>query len=310
MQLSNLLKKTTLHQYFNLIIERLETTNRIKYALSFKDTLRVLKHFKKEDIPFGDITVKFCNDFETYLRKQGLKETSISIYFRTLRVAFNEAIKEKLTKPQYYPFKDYKVSKFDTRTRKRAITKDDKNQIESLNISETLRLYLSRQFFLFSYYVRGINFIDIANLKWSNIEGERLHYVRSKTGQLFNIKLLPQAQSIIDYWKPITYKGQGNDYVFPILDHQYHNDPKKVQNRLHKVLGQTNQDLKEIGQMSGLDIPLTMYVARHTYATTLKHQGVSISKISEAMGHQTEAITRTYLKAFEDDVLDESDKLL
>lgn len=303
-------KKTTLHQYFNLIIERLETTNRIKYALSFKDTLRVLKHFKKEDIPFGDITVKFCNDFETYLRKQGLKETSISIYFRTLRVAFNEAIKEKLTKPQYYPFKDYKVSKFDTRTRKRAITKDDKNQIESLNISETLRLYRSRQFFLFSYYVRGINFIDIANLKWSNIEGERLHYVRSKTGQLFNIKLLPQAQSIIDYWKPITYKGQGNDYVFPILDHQYHNDPKKVQNRLHKVLGQTNQDLKEIGQMSGLDIPLTMYVARHTYATTLKHQGVSISKISEAMGHQTEAITRTYLKAFEDDVLDESDKLL
>jgi len=269
-----------------------------------------LKQFKNYDIPFGDVTVKFCNDFETHLRKQGLKETSMSVYFRTLRVAFNEAIKEKVTNPKYYPFKDYKISKFDLRTRKRAITKLDKNSIEALTIDETSRIFRSRQFFIFSYYVRGINFVDIANLRWSNIEGERLYYIRSKTGQIFNIKLLPQALAIIDYWKPVTYKGSSDDYIFPILNRQRHTEAIQINNRLHKILGQTNQDLKKIGEMIGLDIPLTMYVARHTYATTLKREGISTSKISEAMGHQTEAITRTYLKAFEDDVLDESDKVL
>lgn len=303
-------KKITLYEYFKRMIERLEAAERMKYAMSFKDTLRVLKLFQKDDLPFGDVDVKFCNNFETYLRKKKLKETTISVYFRTLRVVFNEAIKEKATKLSNYPFKEYKVSKFNLKTRKRAITKDDKNAIAALSIAETSRIYRSRQFFLFSYYVRGINFIDIANLRWSNIEKDRLYYVRSKTDQTFNIKLLPQAQAIIDHWKPVTYTGDKEGFIFPILHRDRHSKPQQVLNRLHKILGQTNLDLKLIGDMVGLEIPLTMYVARHAYATILKHEGVSTSAISEAMGHQTEAITKTYLKAFENEVVDEADKNL
>ena len=304
------IKKTSLHEYFKTTIERLESTDRIKYAMSFKDTLRVIKQMVKHDIPLSDVTVKFCNDLETFLRKKKMKETTIAVYFRTLRVVINNAISEKLLRKQAYPFDDFKVSKFDLRTRKRAITKDQKDKIEQLDIDINSQLYKSRQFFLFSYYVRGINFIDIANLQWLNIEGERLYYVRSKTGDVFNIKLLKQAWDVINHWKPQTYIGDKTDYIFPILNREDHITATQIQNRTDKVQGQTNKDLKELGHLIGLDVPLTMYVARHTYATTLKRQGVAVSKISEAMGHESEAVTKTYLKSFEDDVLDESDKLL
>ena len=86
----------------------------------------------------------------------------------------------------------------------------------------------------------------------------------------------------------------------------YHKTEIQVANRLHKVLAKLNKHLKEIVLVLNLSIPLTTYVARHSYATVLKRAGVSTSIISESLGHSSERITQIYLDSFNNEQIDEA----
>lgn len=297
-------RRVTVLNFFQEIIDRLVTSKQIGNANIYKDTFRSVKAFvKNRDFTFFELDYNFLIKYETYLRGNHLTDTSLSVYFRTLRAVYNRAIKESAARLQDYPFKLFQVSKFDTTTRKRAIAKIDIKKIEALELPENTIRFNARQYFLFSYYGSGINFIDMANLKWHDILADRLVYNRSKTGKDINFKLLGPARQILDYWKPITGKSLTN-YIFPILDASKHITPTQIDNRVTKVIGQVNKELKTIGIMAGIEVPLTTYVARHTFATVLKKSGVATAVISEAMGHKTEAITQTYLKSFENEILD------
>lgn len=299
-------KKATVFQYFEEVINRLILSKAIGNANTYKDTYRSLKaYLNDKDITFSELDYSLLIGYETYLRKKGLAETSMAVYFRNLRALFNKAIKENVAKPQHYPFKQFQISKFDLSTRKRAITKEEIKRIEGLQLESGSVLNEARQYFLFSYYGSGINFIDMANLKWKNIVGHRLYYNRAKTGKELSFKLLDPAIKILDYWRPLTGQDQ-NNYVFPILNLSKHLTPQQIDNRVHKVITRVNKRLKELSAIAGLNVPLTTYVARHTFATVLKKSGINTAVISEAMGHQTEAITQTYLKSFENEILDEA----
>ncbi|XWN34935.1 MAG: site-specific integrase [Roseivirga sp.] len=296
--------------FFDELIDRLIKAGRIGSAQAYTETRRDLKYFTKNSkLLFTDINQRFLNKYEAYARGKGLAETTISFYFRTLRSAFNKAIKEEYVKEEVYPFKEFNVSKFNTTTRKRAITKEEIKQIASLPLDPTGVLYEARQYFLFSYYGQGINFRDMAFLCWKDIVDGRVFYRRAKTKKQLQFKLLSPAEAIIEALRPLTGSHVDN-YVFPILDQGLHITPKQLDYRLDKVLKRTNKGLKEIAQLAGISTHLTMYVARHTYATVLKRSGVAIPVISEAMGHATPVITQTYLKSFEDEVIDEANTFL
>ena len=156
---------------------------------------------------------------------------------------------------------------------------------------------------MFSYYCRGINFIDMAHLQWENIQGGRLLYTRKKTKELFSISLLEPAQALLDYYRSAPVPGQ-QEYIFPILQAATHRTPVQIDNRINKVNHQVNQSLKLIGKQLGIDEKLTTYVARHSYATVLKREGIPIALISELMGHDSEQTTKIYLQGFGDDLLD------
>ena len=166
----------------------------------------------------------------------------------------------------------------------------------------------AKNYFLFSYYCRGINFSDIAFLKWQNIEGERMNYVRKKTGEGFNMKLVAPAQAIIDYYKQEFFQTR-DGYVFPILFDR-HKTATSIDNRIDKMLKVVNKALKEIGAKCEISTPLTTYVARHSFATNMKRNGVSVSVISEALGHDSEKTTKIYLDSFENDALDSAVEML
>lgn len=305
-------KKTMLLSYLQQLVAEMETAKKIGNANVYKDTKRVLSKFlSTKDCPISSVNVSFLNRFETSLRSEGAADTTMSVYFRTLRATLNRAISEGLMHADLYPFSrhktqrdKYSVSKFDLSTRKRAISKDDIRKIEAL-VVDTPRLLLAKHIFIFSYYGGGINFVDMALLRWRDVHGNRLQYTRQKTGGLFNLKLTPSAIQILDYYRPLTYSGP-NSYVFPLLNQTKHISPKQIDNRLHKMNGQVNPDLKAIGQLAGIETPLTTYVARHSFATALKRSGVPTAVISEAMGHQTESITQTYLASFENELIDEA----
>ena len=305
-QVEKPLLKTTVFGFYDELIDRLESENRIGNANVYKDAKRALKNFTGNmDVTFSEIDYAFLVRFRTHLRKNGLRDTSISAYFRNLRALFNKAIKENRAKREHYPFDTFKISELNIETRKRAICKSDMIKIEELDLVPGSSLFDAKSYFLFTYYGKGINFTDIAKLKWNDISNERVYYTRSKTGKLIDFGLLDPAQRIIEHYKEYTYKTS-SDYIFPILDKQKHKTAKQIDNRIHKVITQVNRSLKEIGSMIGLEFPLTTYVARHTFANVLKNSDVSVAVISEAMGHKTESVTNTYLKSFENDRIDEA----
>ena len=164
---------------------------------------------------------------------------------------------------------------------------------------------------MFSFYCGGINFVDLAQLRWRDLSGEaprtghplRLNYVRQKTGGKFALRLLAPAATIVAAFRPLTYSST-ESYVFPILDANKHRSPTQVKNRLHKILGQVNKDLKTLGELAGIATLLTTYVARHSFATTLRMSGASTAIIAQAMGHKSEAVTAVYLDSFASDLVD------
>lgn len=296
--------------YFDSIVERFIQSGQIKNSEVYKDAKRNLLHFiGTKKLHFSDIDVLFLNSFEEFLKKGGKGENTIYIYLRTLRALINKAIKEDICSEKYYAFKNFSLAKYaKIKTEKRAIEKDDIEKIKNLNLKKRKDLIDAKNIFIFSFYCRGINFIDIASLKWKDIKGERLSYRRSKTNELFNMSLLNPALEILKYYHPLTYASQ-DSYVFPVFSHNY-NTPQALYNRKVKMLRKTNADLKEIGRLIKLNTELTTYVARHSYATILKKSGISTSVISEAMGHDSEKTTQIYLESFGNNVLDEASKAI
>lgn len=310
----------TLTQFFPFLdelIERLVKSGKVNTSLNYSKVKRTLIKFVSNQFPstdseqllFTDINQQFLLKYETHLRERGLVDNTLSAYFKVIRATLNKAVKENLLKKEYYPFRDFKISKFNTATKKRAISKEELKKLAKLTIAPGSSLYNAQQYFLFSYYGRGINFRDIAFLKWSNIVKGRVFYERAKTGKLMQFKLSEPVQAILDRYRPqIPYDKE--DYIFPILDKHVHRTPEEINNRVHTVSYHFNKNLKKLACRAGINIKLTKSVARHTYATVLKMSGVSTSKISEAMGHANPRITQIYLKNFGLDVIDKANEHL
>ena len=227
--------------------------------------------------------------------------------FRTLRSAYNKAIKAKCTRKSDYPFDEYKINKFDTTTQKRAIAKTDvlKFTAEVQPIGKQQYMELSKDIFVFSYLCGGINFTDIANLTKENIQNGRLHYIRQKTKKLIKIGIPQEAMQIIE-----KYSKESKGYLFPILDSKKHKTTLQKQNRIHKILGKVNKNLKLLAADLGVEANITTYVARHSFASVLKKSGVNIALISEALGHSDLATTQIYLDSFDNEQVDEAMKNL
>lgn len=275
-----------------------------KAANAFAGSRNSLRNFYGDrDLLFSDVDVRFLKRYEEWMRQQNLKETSMSAYLGAFRTLFNLAIEEKIVKRDFYPFNEYKISQFNTATQKRAITKEELHLIRALELESESKVWEARQYFVFMYFGQGINFNDMALLKWSDLHNDRVRYIRSKTGQHINFKLSEFPKLIIESFRPQTGDMIDN-YIFPILDKKEHLTPIQIDNRLHKVLGQINKNLKEIGEKLKLSVNLTTYVARHTYATVLNHSGADITKISQALGHTNLKTTQIYLKSFGDDDID------
>ena len=300
------LQLKTIREFYTQLIKEFKETEQVGNRLIYKNSFNSLKAYtnNKLDIYFSDIDVEWLKAYEKWQRKRGNKETTISLQFRTLRSAYNKAIDAKAANQKYYPFDEYKVSKFNTKTRKRAITKEEVMKIittETINATK-LRV-LTRDVFTFAYLSGGISFVDIANLTSNNIYRGRLRYSRQKTHQDINIKLREQAKEIIEKY---AYHRKKATYLFPILKAQSHKTAMQKQNRIHKVLGQINGELKVLASELEIEADMTTYVARHSFASILKNYGVNVSLISEMLGHTDLKTTQIYLDSFENDQIDEA----
>ena len=301
----------TVGEYLRQTIRRLKESGKYGSASKHQSLLARLSQFRSPNIRFEEIEFAYLQDFEFFLRKAGNTDNSIATKFAIFKAAYNKALAEGVFVQKVNPFAKYKVGSLWTKTRKRAITKEEVQKLAALEITSEGRTdytELARDIFLFSYFTAGINFTDMATLRHRDIVHGRICYSRHKTQKLISCCLVPNALQIVEKYRKSNCTDE--DYVFPILDRMIHQTPQQIFNRTHKVLGKVNRELKVLGKRIGLAIPLTTYVARHTYATVLKRSGVNIAIISESLGHSDLATTQIYLDSFENSQIDEAMKNL
>ncbi|QIG90660.1 site-specific integrase [Chryseobacterium sp. POL2] len=291
--------------FFDEIIDEMTVSGRIGNARAYNETKLALLKFCNNKIKFTDITPEFLEKFEVYMRSRGNKDGGIAFKMRELRALIKKAIQRKIMLKDDYPFDEYKIAKLKTKTKKRALTLEDFRKFKNVDISGRPELLEAYHYFMFSFYTRGMNFVDMMKLKKTDIRNNRIIYTRSKTKGNFNVELNDRANDIINYYKDRVQ----SEYVFPIL---LNNDmtPLQIANRKHKVLARFNYKLKEISKIAKIETHLTSYVARHSFATIMKNKGISTDIISELMGHSNVQVTMTYLKEFDNNVLDNAVKTL
>jgi len=315
----NFLKQKTkdfVFNYFDDVINDLEQKGKAGNASIYKTAKNSLKDFKPNSrLRFSDIDIPFLRKYEQHLFKKNVRGNTISVYMRTVRALYNKAIGEEVADRLLYPFKNtfnpggYQTSYLETETVKRAIRIDEILKIKNFESKELTALHDAKMYFLFSFLARGMSFMDLALLRPENISNNRIFYSRAKTRgkQNTSFEVLPPRKEILDYFRTHPSKS---DYIFPILDSLKHITKSQERDRIKSVLRRVNRELKVIGEEVGIEIPLTTYVARHSWATIQKFEGESEALISEGLMHTNVETTQIYLKSFGNTALDEMSKRL
>lgn len=305
------IKAKTVEEFYLSLIEDLKQKGRIGNSYAYLNSYNTLRNFnkgKKLNYTFSHIDVPFCKKFEDWMRNKGNKDTTLSYQFRTLRATYNKAIEAKIVAREKNPFIEYKLSHFNTKTIKRALSKNDILKIINADCTNQSKLrQLTHDLFSFSYLCGGISFVDIANLTRQNIVEDRLIYQRQKTHGNINLLLSKEASTIIAKYS--TYQQEA-EYLFPILHCKRHITPMQKSNRIHKICHQVNTELRAFAKELGITAEVTTYVARHSFATILKKSGVNIGIISQALGHQDIKTTQIYLSKFDNEQVDDAMKNL
>lgn len=294
----------TLEDFLTSHIQQLRDNGKVGNSYAYLNLRTTLHNFhgKKLNFLFNVVDVSFCNKFEAWMRKNQFEDTTMHYYFRTLRATYNKAIEAKCADREKSPFVEYKLSRFSTKTKKRALSKESVKKILKMDCSAmSEKARLAHDVFSFSYYCGGISLVDVANLTPDNIIDGRLIYERQKTHGMINLVMLDEAKAIIERYA--TYQKQAG-YLFPILDSRKHITPMQKFNRVRKLCHHINKELHSLAKELGIQEDVTTYVARHSFATVLKKSGVNIGIISQALGHQDIKTTQIYLSKFDDDQVD------
>ncbi|MDR3142725.1 MAG: site-specific integrase [Tannerellaceae bacterium] len=276
-------------------IQELKDKNKINTARKYAVTLRRFSAYRNlTDIPLEELTTKELKSFEDYLVGRGMVMNTVSFYMRILRAVYNKAIIEGVIPPGK-PFATVYTGV--ARTKKRAIDEKIIRQLQLFQLKPNLAF--ARDMFLFSFYTRGMSFIDMANLKKDSVINGVIAYKRKKTGQQILVGLEPCMTEIIKRYGEMT---KGSDYLLPLL---YRNGEAI---KYETALRSQNQRLKNISKQLGLLKNLTTYVSRHTWATIARSKGISLPIISEGMGHTSEQTTRIYLSSLDHRIIDRANR--
>jgi len=275
-------------------ISELEHSKQLKTAQGYRNCLRSFSKFcNTSTLSIKKISPELILRYQQFLLEKNLCMNTVSFYMRTLRAAYNKAVKSGLAEPKDLFSNVYTGI---AKTEKRAIHVDNIRELKSLELHDRQGLAFSRDLFLLSFYFRGMAFVDLANLKKVDVQNGVLRYTRSKTKQDLRIRIEPSAKEILD-----RYACQKSDRLLPILN-PFEPATKTYDNALRLY----NKHLSHLSKLLHLQQPLSSYVARHSWATLAKKSGVDLAIISESLGHNSIITTQIYLDSLDHDRIDDA----
>lgn len=297
-EFQNQASEITLFNYMNNMISRFWKQGQYRTSETYSSTLNSFSEFRNGvDLYFEDMDSDLLLAYEYHLKSKSLSPNTISFYMKRLRAVYNKAIDDGFVENKNLFRRVFTSSE---KTVKRAISLKHIKKLKNLDLSYSVSKEFARDIFLFSFYTRGMSFVDIAYLQKKDLKGNVLTYRRKKTGQLLNIQWEHCMQEIVNKYSSSTI----SPYLLPIIKRPEGNVRKQYQN----VQSLINRNLKNIGKDLNLPIPLTMYCARHSWASIARSEGIPISIISEGMGHDSESTTQIYLASLETQVIDKANR--
>lgn len=292
-------REYSLFNFMESVIAKLRYNGKIRTSETYKSALKSFRMYRKdEDIMLDCITSATMEDYGSWLKKRGVAPNTVSFYARILRAVYNRAVEEEIIENRN-PFRHVYTGV--DKTVKRALPLSVLRKIRNLDLSQSVALDYARDIFMMSFYLRGMSFIDLAFLRKTDLRHGYVTYRRRKTGQQLVIEWTKEMQMILD-----KYPENKSDYLLPIIRNHGANE----RNTYLNVGCRINRNLKRIAGMVGVSVPLTLYVARHSWASAARSKGVPLSVISEGMGHDSEATTRIYLASIDASLVDKANALI
>ena len=232
------LDKTTVFEYMRRQSERMKNLGRVRTSETYQQTLRSFMRYRNNiDLYFDMLDADIVEQYESYMRANNLSRNTTSFYMRILRCIYNRAVEDELVQ-QAEPFR--RVYTGVDKTSKRAITLKEIKRIKELELTDKPDLDYARDMFLFSFYLRGISFIDLAYLRKRDLSNGYITYIRKKTGQQLTIRWERSMQEIID-----KYPKNPTQHLLPIITRQDGSERKQYLNKILFV----NRKLKQVARL-------------------------------------------------------------
>lgn len=288
----------TFYSYMEKKINDLQCNGQYRTSETYQSALNSFMSFNGyRDLYFDEINGRLMIAYEHYLKQRNVCLNTISFYMRRLRAIYNKAVEDGLS-DQKFPFKHVYTS-FD-KTSKRALSVSCIKRLKQIDLSDSMFKGFARDIFMFSFYTRGMSLIDIVYLKKKSLRNNILTYYRKKTRQKIEISWEDCMQEFVEKYKA----KDDSPYLLSIID----GDGIDAIKMYRKISAKINYSLKKIGLQLGLCMPLTMYVARHSWASIAYHEGIPLSIISKGLGHESEMITRVYIDSLESSIVDKANR--
>lgn len=316
--------------FFEQHIQTIRAEGRIGTFRSYGNALSAFKAFRKdEDLSPFEITPELLNDFDAYLLKRKrpgkkaiktLSRTTIRIYMQVIKTIYLLMADENPELLKVYPFARKQNDRKRYKLKPGAGHKGEALNVEQLQKFIAIDLDVmhpehieAKLLFLFSFYCQGMNMRDVFLLRYADIQGQTIRYVRHKT-RLTETKESVMEIPVTDAIRQIISKIGNPDkrpvnYVFTAIPnglatHYPRRTDKDVtqEERITQIIQQKikmiNKRLKNICETNDLPV-VTTYWARHSYANLVRESGEGVEVIRELLGHADVRTTESYLKRFD-----------
>ncbi|MDE6512437.1 MAG: site-specific integrase [Muribaculaceae bacterium] len=289
----------SLFRFMEGIIGNLRSNGRIRTSETYQATLNSFRRFRRnEDVMIDSIDSGLMEAYEAWQKRMGNSQNTVSFYNRILRAVYNRAVENDIIENRY-PFRHVYTGV--DKTVKRALPLAVVRKIKALDLSLRPALDYARDMFMLSFMLRGMSFVDMAYLRKSDLSVGYVKYRRRKTGQLLVIEWTGEMQRILD-----KYPENKSPYLLPVITEPCQDERRVYKNAADRI----NHNLKKIADIVGVGASLSLYVARHSWASIARSEGVPVSIISEGMGHDSESTTKIYLESLRTDRIDRVNSML
>lgn len=292
-------REQSFFSFMETVIVRLRELGQQRTSQAYTSALNSFRrYYNNDDILLDGFNSDLMESYQAYLVRKGLIPNSISFHMRILRAVYNRAIERGITEDKK-PFRHVYTGV--DKTVKRAMDVKTLKRIKEVDLSISPHAEYARDIFLLSFYLRGMSFVDMAYLKKSDLSNGHVIYRRRKTGQQLSVKWTHEMQDILN-----RYPNHETEYLLPIITSTTSTPYNQYRSKQYQI----NKSLKAVAKHIGLQMALTLYCSRHSWASIAKSRGVPVGVISDGLGHDNEHTTQIYLSTLDTSAVDKANAMI